>query len=284
MTGTGMANRLKYSVAIGPNLSDSYPAVFRKDLYENVKDVARSGCAFAELHVRSPDLVDSDRLLQCCVENHVQISSISTGMGFAAEGLSLIDDDAEVRRNACVRLEGMIELAGKLGSSVIIGLLRGRIPDLSRYSIFEERLTESLQILLEKAERFDVNLDLEAISHILCNYFNTTYEVLEYVTRIGNQRLRILLDTYHMNLEDRDFARCVEDCGDRLAYVHYSDSNRRRPGAGNFDFVTMTRSLRGIGFKGFIGFEYIPSSRPFDELTTTLDYVDAIERMLDAEA
>lgn len=201
-----MANRLKYSVAIGPNLPASYPAVFKGDLYEDVKEVARSGCRFAELHVQSPDTVDGEGLARRCAECGVQITSISTGMGFAAEGLSLIDDDPDVRRKALLRLEGMVELAAKVKSSVIVGLLRGNIPDFSRYALFEDRFTENLLALLEKAESCDVNLELEAIGHILTNFFNTADQAMDYVARIGNKRLRVLLDTYHMNLEDRDIS------------------------------------------------------------------------------
>ena len=154
-------------------------------------------------------MVDGNAFALHCAENGVRITSISTGMGFAAEGLSLTDDDAGVRRRARVRLEGMMELAAKLGSSIIIGLLRGKIPDFSRYSIYEDRLTENLLTLLDKAGELDVNLDLEPICHLKCNFINTAHEALDYVTRIDHPRLRVLLDTYHMNMEDRDIPRCV---------------------------------------------------------------------------
>lgn len=279
-----MIERLKYSAAIGINLPKTYPAVFKKDLYDNVREVARCGCEYAELHVRTPAMIDNVALNRYCNENGVKISSISTGMGFTAEGLSLIDDNPTVRNDARARLEGMIDMAGELGSSVIIGLLRGMIPDFSRYSIYEDRLTEIILILIEKAEKAKVNLDIEAISSAQCNYFNSSRQVLDYVKKIGSERLKILLDTYHMNIEERDFFGCIADCGDWLRYVHYSDSNRHRPGAGNFDYIGMTRSLRKIGFKGFVGLEYIPSSdSPSDEFKKTLDYLRAIESMLDAE-
>lgn len=279
-----MSESLKYSVAIGVNLPDTYPAVFKSGLYDNIREVARCGCKYAELHVQTPQTIDTAALNRCCDENGVKISSISTGMGFAAEGLSLIDDDPTVRINTRARLEGMLDIAGELGSSVIIGLLRGKIPDFSHYSMYEDRLTEGMLILIEKAEKAKVNLDLEAIASLQCNYFNSSWQVLNYVKKIGSERLKILLDTYHMNIEERDFFGCVADCGDWLRYVHYSDSNRRRPGSGNFDYVGMTRSLRKIGFKGFVGLEYIPSDKPSDELQKTLDYLKAIESMLDAEA
>ncbi|HOC45975.1 MAG TPA: sugar phosphate isomerase/epimerase family protein, partial [Syntrophorhabdaceae bacterium] len=201
-----------------------------------------------------------------------------------AEGLSLIDDDSSVRAKARMRLEGMIDLAGVLGSSVIIGLLRGIIPDFSLYTEYENRLTENIHLLIAKADHENVNLDIEAISFIQCNYFRTSREVLEYVKKIGSPRLNILLDTFHMNIEERDPFGCVAECGDLLHYVHFSDSNRRRPGAGNFDYVEMTRSLYGIGFKGFVGLEYIPSNDPSTEFVKTLDYLRSIESMLNAEA
>lgn len=276
--------RLKYSAAIGNNLPATYPAIFKKDIYENVRDVARCGCGYAELHVRSPEMIDAGALNRCCGDNGVQITSISTGMGFAAEGLSLIDDNPVVRDRARRRLEGMIDLAGELGSSVIIGLLRGRIPDFSRYSLYEDRLTENMLILIERASKVDVNLDIEAISFLQCNYLRTGRQALDYVKRIGNDRLKILLDTFHMNIEERDISTCIAECGDWLRYMHYSDSNRLRPGAGSIDYTKMTRNLRALGFKGFVGLEYIPSENPSEEFKRTLEYLKSIESMLDAEA
>jgi len=276
--------RLKYSAAIGNNLPETYPAVFKKDLYDNVCEVARCGCEYAELHVRAPEMIDSIALNSCCKDNGVRITSISTGMGFAAEGLSLIDDSPKVRDKARGRLEGMIDLAGELGCSVIIGLLRGIIPDFSHYSLYEDRLTENMLILVERAGKAEVNLDIEAISFIQCNYFKTGRQTLDYVKKIGEERLKILLDTFHMNIEERDIPECVAECGDWLRYVHYSDSNRLRPGAGNFDYIGMTRSLRNIGFKGFVGLEYIPSDNPSEEFRKTLEYLRSVESMLDAEA
>ena len=276
--------RLRYSAAIGENLPDSYPAVFKKRLCDNLRQVADCGCGYAELHVRAPEMVDAAALRRCCEDNGVRITTISTGMGFAAEGLSLIDDSPAVRDRARGRLEGMIDLAGELGSSVIVGLLRGVIPDFSRYSLYEGRLTENIILLVDRADKADVNLDIEAISFLQCNYFKTGRQTLDYVRKIGRQRLKILLDTFHMNIEERDIPACVAECGDWLRYVHYSDSNRLRPGAGNVDYVGVTRALRDIGFGGFVGLEYIPSGNPSDEFRKTLEYLRSIESMLDAEA
>lgn len=279
-----MTERLKYSVAIGDNLPETYPAVFKKNLYDNVDEVARCGCEYAELHVRAPEMIDSAALNRCCRDTGVRITSISTGMGFAAEGLSLIDDSPVVTDKARARLEGMIDLAGELGSSVIIGLLRGMIPDFSLYSMYEDRLSENLLILVDRAGKAEVNLDIEAISFLQCNYLRTGRKTLDYVKKIGHKGLGILLDTFHMNIEERDIPACLAECGEWLRYLHFSDSNRLRPGAGNIDYVGMTRSLRNIGFSGFVGLEYIPSGKPSDELRKTIAYLKSIESMLDAEA
>lgn len=279
-----MTERLKYSVAIGGNLPASYPAVFKKDLHDNVREVARHGCEYAELHLRDPATIDQNAFVRCCRDSGVRISSISTGMGYAAEGLSLIADDPEIRRRARERLEGMIDLARQLGSSVIIGLLRGLIPDFSRYSLYEDRLVENLRLLIGSAEKANVNMDLEAISFVQCNYLKSGRQTLEFVKKIGSPRLKLLLDTFHMHIEDRDISACISECGDWLGYVHYSDSNRRRPGSGNFDYLRMTRSLRNAGYRGFVALEYIPSDDAGDELAKTLKYLGSIEDMLDSEA
>jgi sugar phosphate isomerase/epimerase len=279
-----MDNRLKYSIAIGPNLPKTYPAIFKGDLLNNICEVARCGCEYAELHIRTPEIIDVQALRRCCSDNGVKISSISTGMGFTVDGLSLIDDDPIIRKKAYDRLKRMIDLAGEIGSSIIIGLMRGLIPDFSKYSIYEKRLTEEIALLIERAEKANVNLDIEAISITQCNYIRSSWQALEYVKKMGSKRLKILLDTFHMNIEERDFFGCIINCSEWLRYVHYSDSNRQRPGSGNFDFIGMTRSLRRICFDGFVGLEYIPSDNASNELRKTINYLRAIESFLDEES
>jgi sugar phosphate isomerase/epimerase len=66
------------------------------------------------------------------------------------------------------------------------------------------------------------------------------------------------LDTFHLNIEERDPAAAVRLAGERLGYIHFADSNRLSPGSGHIDFVPVLRALEEIGYQGSLSVECLP--------------------------
>lgn len=81
---------------------------------------------------------------------------------------------------------------------------------------------------------------------------------MEVIRRVGAQNLGLLLDTFHMNIEEPNIAESIRACGDRLFHFHVADSNRWYPGAGHLDFPSILGALRATGYSGFVSAEYVP--------------------------
>ena len=75
---------------------------------------------------------------------------------------------------------------------------------------------------------------------------------------MGVEDLGLLLDTFHMNIEEPAIEESIRVCGDRIFHVHAADSNRWYPGAGHLDFESILEALSAAGYQGYVSGEFMP--------------------------
>ena len=107
--------------------------------------------------------------------------------------------------------------------------------------VFGDQALETTAAFLAEA-----GFDGVELSHLL----NTAAQALEFVEAVGQSNVGILLDAYHMNIEEADPATAILDAGDRLFLFHAADSNRQAVGRGHTDFLALLRALRRSGYNG----------------------------------
>lgn len=259
------------------------PVILRGSIEEIAGEAAEIGYDGLELFIRNPVQYDPQKLLAAARGNGLEFCGIATGMEYTLEGLSLISDEGTVRKAAVKRLCEHIDLARELGCTVIIGIMRGNIPDFRRYDLYENHLTEALGEICAYGKKQGVPLVLEAILRYINNYLNNVPETLRYLDRTGYDNLLIHIDSHLMNMEDKDIAQSVSLCKDRLGYVHFSDSNRAYPGGGNFDFKAMMNALMDIGYHGYITAECQPLPSPSGCAKRAYAYMRHLQALLEIE-
>ena len=77
----------------------------------------------------------------------------------------------------------------------------------------------------------------------------------EIVRALGSPGVRLMSDTFHMNIEEPNLPETIRACGDAIGHVHLADSTRKEPGSGGADFGAIFAALRDIGFTGYMAFE-----------------------------
>lgn len=249
---------MKLSLTIAKDVSENFPVLLRGDYVENIKKASQLGYDCVEIHVRDPRELNLDEILSTCEENHVTISTLGTGLGYVVDRLSFTNPDKEVREKAVARILDHIEVARKLGAKVIIGSMRGSIPDKSEYKKYEAFALECFEKCLSEAENKGVTLLIEAINRYETNFINTVEEALEFIEKTGSRYLKVHVDTFHMNIEEGDMAESIKTAGSLLGHVHFADSNRRYPGMGHIDFKKIIKALKDAGYNGAIAFECLP--------------------------
>lgn len=81
---------------------------------------------------------------------------------------------------------------------------------------------------------------------------------MKLVSDVGKENFGLLLDTFHMNIEEPILEKSIKMCGDRIFHFHGADSNRWYPGAGHLDFKSILKTLSTSGYKGFVSGEFLP--------------------------
>jgi sugar phosphate isomerase/epimerase len=125
-----------------------------------------------------------------------------------------------------------------------------RTPDEDR-----EVLVEQLSWLGAHAERAGAVMLLEPLNRYEDHMVNTVARAAEIVRAAGSPAVRVLADTYHMNIEEDDVCAALRDAGPVLGAVHLSDSNRCQPGTGHVPFADVLATLSAAGFSGTLSVE-----------------------------
>jgi D-psicose/D-tagatose/L-ribulose 3-epimerase len=95
-------------------------------------------------------------------------------------------------------------------------------------------------------------LGIEVINRFETDLTNTAQEGAALAAATGSARIGVLLDTFHMNKEEKDPPAAIRHVGERLFHFHVSDNDRGTPGSGHFDFASAAEALRAIGYDGWI--------------------------------
>ena len=80
---------------------------------------------------------------------------------------------------------------------------------------------------------------------------------LDLIEWVGEENFGLLLDTFHMNIEEPSIEESIRNCGDRIFHFHVADSNRWYPGAGHLDFPSILITLFGTGYQGWVSGEFL---------------------------
>jgi sugar phosphate isomerase/epimerase len=268
---------MKLSIVLSTHRAQFQAVAFKGDLEANVAKIAGWGYDGVELAIRDPGLVDAGDLLRIVSDHGLEIPAIGTGQAWGEEGLSFTDPDPAVRAAAIDRVKSHVPLAARLGAAcgersrtvIIIGLLRGIVKPGVTHGQAMEWTVEALQACCAAASTAStasaagaaqsaVRIALEPINRYETTLINNVDQGLELVERVGADNMGLLLDTFHMNIEDAVIEDSIRACGDRIFHFHVADSNRWYPGAGHLDFGSILDALFATGYQGFVSGEFMP--------------------------
>ena len=253
---------MKLSVVLSTQQTQFQAASFSGSLAQNIADIAAMGYDGVELAIRDPKLVDVDALEALTREHGLRVPAIGTGQAWNEEKLSFTDPDESVRRAAVERIKSHMPLAARFNAVIIIGLVRGIIKPGITHEQGMAWVCEALQECSAAAKPFGVRLALEPINRYETTLVNSVAQGMALIDRVGADNFGLLLDTFHMNIEEPDILQSISTCGDRIFHFHVADSNRWYPGAGHLDFSGILSRLQSTGYDGFVSGEFMPLPDP----------------------
>lgn len=231
---------------------------FKGDFEENVAKIAGFGYQGVELAIRDPKLVNPEELKAVVSRYDLRVPAIGTGQAWGEERLSFTSDDPDVRRAAIERIKSHIPLAAEFGASVILGLIRGISPQGQSHEQSMDYLVAALQECSAAAAPHGVKYALEPLNRYETDLIHTVADGLDLIERVGAGNFGLLLDTFHMNIEEPSIENSIKMCGERIFHFHVADSNRWHPGAGHLDFGSILAALFETGYQGWVSGEFMP--------------------------
>ncbi|MBC8452387.1 MAG: sugar phosphate isomerase/epimerase [Spirochaetes bacterium] len=274
---------MKYSMCLSTNPAQFEAVPFKGDFRQNVQKIAEMGFDGIELAIRDPNIIDQDEIYSILEIAGMQVPAIGTGQAWGEEGLSFTDPDSKIREKAIERVLSHIDFAARTGALIIIGLLRGVVKPGVTLIDADQWLHEAFSYCCKKAALQDVCIAFEPINRYETSLLNSVRSGLKFIDEIGGENLGMLLDTFHMNIEEPSIEESIRIAGDRMFHFHYADSNRLYPGCGHIDFRSILKVLHRIDYKGFLSGEHRPDPEPALAAAQGLRYLRVLEEELEEE-
>ena len=178
---------------------------------------------------------------------------------------SIASADSAARQGGLDYLRRTVEVAGTLGAKIVGGPLygeplvfAGRAPvphDDEEIAARARRTVAGLAEVAPEARAAGVTFGLEPLNRFETDIVSTTRQAVELVDAVGDRGLGIMLDTFHMNMEERSIPDAIRLAGDRLVHFQANENHRGFPGTGHLDWTAICRALADIGYAGPVSLE-----------------------------
>ena len=211
-----------------------------------LKDLGYDG---VELAVADPSEIDQQKIFQLIDDRGLEVPAIGTGQAYLRDGLSIIDSG----ERAIERIKSHIEFARLFDAVVIIGLIRGKINENKKNA--ENTFVDCVQKCADYAP--EIKFAIEPLNRYETDFLNTIEETTNILKLIDARNVGILMDTFHMNIEEVSITRTIESSSLPF-HVHIADSNRRAPGFGHLNFDELFSTLKKVGYDRFVSAEILP--------------------------
>lgn len=189
----------------------------------------------------------------------------STGLGPDADPTS---EYPAVRDHAVAVLTSAIQVTARLGSRGLAGVVAAPwgVFDPANKAARAARSAETLARLDDILKDEGVTLGIEALNRFESDLTSTAAETCAVARATGSDHIGVLLDSFHMNIEEKDPPAALRAAGDTLVHYHVSDNDRGQPGSGRYDFPADAKTLAEIGYDRWVVAEMFvmaghPSSR-----------------------
>lgn len=232
------------------------PALFSGASQEHLNIIKELNYDGVDLFVRDAVGEETKAAIRRLNRNHLGVG-VMMPAALAEEGLFLGDRSEEVRREAVRRMAEIIRLASWENGMVSLGLVRGNRSKGESEETFELHFADSCKRLLEIAQPLCVDLLIEPINRYEINTINSVKQGMEYIRKV-DLPLFLMVDTFHMNIEDQNLQKSLKEALPLVKHVHFLDSNRLAPSMGHTDMAGLYEILQDGGYQGYLCLEALP--------------------------
>jgi sugar phosphate isomerase/epimerase len=268
---------MQVGISVSPTQSRFGPVLFDEDFDALCEYLSGLGYDGVELSLISAAALTRKR--ESSIRQHgLKVFSIATGQSYIQEGMCLYSMSDDMRAKAVGRLKSFIPAAQAHSCAIIIGGIRGneQVPEDKLVGV-KKKGDAALADVAESAAKQGVTLLMEPINRYESRFYNSVSSCADFIRDSALKNIKILADTFHMNIEEASIHAAINAHPALIGYVHIADSNRLSPGAGHIDFQSFFSTLLSSGYDGVVGLEVLPlpesheaASRSFGNLQSLI--------------
>lgn len=223
------------------------------DLFPQFK---KWGFDSVEIALEDPSHIDPVIIRKALDENDLKCGSICAAMGPGRD----LRGTPEDQQTAIDYLKSILNMMPVLGCGILIGPLysvvgRAELVSKADYAKQWETVAEHLKMLADYADGLNVKMAIEPLNRYETDFINTCEQGLKMVNQVNSKALMLQLDTYHMNIEEKDPAQAILNAGAKLGHFHACGSDRGTPGGDQINWDKISSALNQINYDGEVVIE-----------------------------
>lgn len=218
--------------------------------------IKRMGFDLVELAVEDPALIDARKVAAALWDNGLG----ATLCGAFGPTRDLSHENKKIQQQSLDYIRTCLTMCEQLGCRVFAGPMYSSVgkarqlpPDARKRE--RDRAVANLKKAAAMASDRGITLGLEPLNRFEIDLCNTHEQALRIVAAVGSPWVQVHLDTFHMNIEEKDVEKAVRACKGRLCHIHASESDRGTPGTGQVDWEGLARGLKSVRYNGAVVIE-----------------------------
>jgi D-psicose/D-tagatose/L-ribulose 3-epimerase len=222
-------------------------------LFPKIKEM---GFDAVEIPVEDPGLIQTTEVKKALEDNGLK----AIVCGAFGPTRDLTHEDPKFHKTCFDYLESCFKIAAALDAGFVAGPMysavgKARLVSEEQKKIEWERAVKNLQTVCQMASNWGQEIALESLNRFETDLINNTKELLNLIEDINHSRAKILLDSFHLSIEEKSMEKAVKLAGEKLIHVQVSENHRGIPGTGQTHWDGFKKGLEEVGYKGCISIE-----------------------------
>jgi len=219
-------------------------------IFKTVSDI---GYDDIEIPLNEPKNIDIQLVKKMSKKFNIDVTT-SVALPANANFMSINEKEIEYAKSF---MKNCIQIASSIGSSVLGGVIYAPWGEtnVNKTSKAFKSLIDNLKDVDKYAKSLGVKLCIEPVNRFESNVINTANEGLSLIEKIDSDNIFILLDTFHMNIEEKDITSTIKRVGKKIGHFHTCENDRGIPGTGHIPWKNIIEALKAIDYDGYLVFE-----------------------------
>ena len=229
---------------------------FSTDTISLFPKIKAMGFSHVEIPIEDPDIIDAGVVYRALADHGLK----PVACGAFGPSRDLTHEDPAVHQQCFDYIAKCLDMCLELKAGFLAGPMysavgKARLVPPEQRNTEWSRAVDNLREVCQMAADRQLEIALEPLNRFESDLVNTAEDVVRLIEDINHPAAKILLDSFHMSLEERDMEAAIRTAGDRLIHVQVSENYRGTPGTGQTPWGALRRGLETIGYRGVVSIE-----------------------------